>query len=225
MDGNGRWAKRHGLIRAKGHRQGAEAVRATVKAARDMGIDYVTLYAFSSENWKRPKPEVDALMRLLEEFLVERVPEMMEDGVRLRAIGDLKRLPERCLGLLNEGIQRTSGNTAITMTLALSYGGRAEIVDAARRIAADVTAGRLSAADIDESALSARLYTADMPDPDLLIRTSGEFRVSNFLLWQISYAEIHVTPKFWPDFGPGDLRLAVEDYQNRQRRFGAAPSA
>jgi undecaprenyl diphosphate synthase len=220
MDGNGRWAKQRGLPRLEGHRAGAESVRAIVRACGELGIGYLTLYAFSSENWSRPKAEVTALMHLLEFYLQREVAELDKSNVRLAAIGRIHELPESAQRQLHKGIETLKKNTGLTLVLALSYGGRAEIVDAARSIARDVKTGGLDIADINEELISQRLYTGNIPDPDLLIRTSGELRVSNFLLWQISYAEIHVTDTLWPDFRKPQLLAAIDDYAKRQRRFG-----
>ena len=221
MDGNGRWAKERGLPRRDGHRAGAESVRECVEACKELGVEYLTLYAFSSENWNRPAAEVTALMLLLERFLEEKADELMKQNVRLRAIGHLDRLPEKTRRKLDQAIARTAGNTSLTLVLALSYGSREEIVEAARSLAADAAAGKLDPASIDAAAFASRLYTADIPDPDLLVRTSGELRVSNFLLWQISYAEIVIFRKFWPDFHQADLFEAAQEYARRHRRFGA----
>lgn len=220
MDGNGRWAKERGLPRREGHRAGAESVRACVEACKELGVEYLTLYAFSSENWNRPAAEVTALMALLERFLEEKAGELMKQNVRLLAIGHLDRLPEKTRRKLDQAIARTEGNTSLTLVLALSYGSREEIVEAARSLAADAAAGKVDPARIDCATFASRLYTTGIPDPDLLIRTSGELRVSNFLLWQISYAEIVIFRKFWPDFGQADLVDAVAEYSRRHRRFG-----
>lgn len=220
MDGNGRWAAGRGRPRIEGHRAGAKSVGECVDACAEAGVEFLTLYAFSSENWNRPEHEVDGLMRLLEQFLSEKTDEMVERGVRLRAIGRLHLLPKACRERLERTMQATAENHRLTVILALSYSGRAEITDAVRSIAADAQAGLLSPGDIDEELISSRLYTAGIPDPDLLIRTSGEMRISNFLLWQLSYTEIHVTQKFWPEFRKADLRAALEDYQRRHRRYG-----
>jgi undecaprenyl diphosphate synthase len=221
MDGNGRWAKERGLPRREGHRAGAESVRECVEACKELGVEYLTLYAFSSENWNRPAAEVTALMALLEKFLEEKAEELMKQDVRLTAIGHLDRLPERTRRKLDKAIARTAGNSSLTLVLALSYGAREEIVEAARSLAADAAAGKIDPAKIDCAAFAARLFTADIPDPDLLVRTSGELRVSNFLLWQISYSEIVIFKKFWPDFRQADLFEAAEEYARRHRRFGA----
>lgn len=220
MDGNGRWARERGKPRVSGHRAGAESVRAAVEACGELGVEFLTLYAFSSENWKRPEGEIQALMGLLERFLKDKTKEMAERNVRLQAIGRLTQLPKRCQEALHRAIERTAHNTGLTLVLALSYGGREEIVDAVRSLIHHVQAGHLDPAMIDPDVFSKHLYTRYYPDPDLLIRTSGELRLSNFLLWQISYAEIHVTARMWPDFGRQDLFDAVADYGRRQRRFG-----
>ena len=220
MDGNGRWAKKRGLPRVAGHRTGADSVRQIVKSCEKVGVKFITLYAFSSENWNRPEKEVEALMGLLEKFLRDRLPEMMEDNVRLKAIGRLDMLPPHVRQQLDETIEKTANNTAITMILALSYGGREEIVDATKAIAAKVAAGEISPEDIDNSTFSKHLYTGDIPDPDLLIRTSGEVRLSNFLLWQLSYAEIVITQKNWPEFRHKEFILALQEFTRRDRRFG-----
>lgn len=220
MDGNGRWAERRGLDRVQGHRAGIEAVRATVRAAHELGVRFLTLYAFSTENWSRPKGEVDALMGLLEHYLEAEIEELDRNGIRLRAIGRLDRLPELARAKLDEALHRTRDNGEMTVVFALSYGGRTEIVDAARKLARDVEHGKLDPEQIDEKTFSAYLYDPELPDPDLLIRTGGEARVSNFLLWQIAYAELHVTEVMWPDFRKSDLVEAIWDYQQRERRYG-----
>lgn len=221
MDGNGRWAKERGLPRLEGHRAGAESVRECVEACKQLGIEYLTLYAFSSENWNRPPSEVSALMTLLERFLDQKANEMMKQDVRLTAIGHLERLPEKTRDKLNKAIERTAQNKSLTLVLALSYGSREEITEAARSLVKDANEGRLAPGDVTAELFASRLYTHDIPDPDLMIRTSGEMRVSNFLLWQISYAELVIFKKFWPDFGQSDLFEAVEEYSRRHRRFGA----
>lgn len=220
MDGNGRWANTRGLPRAEGHRAGAESVREAVETCRQIGVDYLTLYAFSSENWSRPKKEVDALMKLLERFLREKLPEMLKQNVRLHAIGRLQMLPDKCRKQIDRAIASTQDNTGLNLVLALSYGSREEITDATRSIAIKVAAGEIDPNQIDNELFASHLSTADIPDPDLLIRTSGESRISNFLLWQISYSEIVISPKNWPDFRNADLRAAVEEYARRHRRFG-----
>ncbi len=220
MDGNGRWAKKRGLPRVAGHRAGADSVRKIVESCDILGVSYLTLYAFSSENWNRPQKEVSALMDLLEKFLKDKLPEMMEDNVRLRAIGRLEMLPEHVKAELDKAISTTAANTGVTMNLALSYGGREEIVDAAKQLVRKAEAGEVTADDVDNELFSAQMYTADMPDPDLLIRTSGEVRLSNFLLWQLSYAEIVITDQLWPDFRHDALVDALGEYTKRDRRFG-----
>ena len=221
MDGNGRWAKERGLPRLEGHRAGAESVREVMEACIELGVEYLTLYAFSSENWSRPATEVGALMSLLDRFLDEKAKDLDRQNVRLLAIGQLDRLPAKTRALIERIKARTANNTTMTLVLALSYGGREEIVTAARSLATDAVEGKISPADIDAELFASRLQTAGIPDPDLLVRTSGEMRVSNFLLWQISYAEIVIVKKFWPDFRQGDLFETVEEYQRRHRRFGA----
>jgi undecaprenyl diphosphate synthase len=220
MDGNGRWATRRGLPRVAGHSHGVKSVRETVRAAGELGMDFLTLYAFSSENWNRPSFEVSTLMTLLERSIDRELPELMARNVRFRVIGRADRVPATVRGRIDAVVEATAGNSGLTLLMAFSYGGRDELVDACRRLAHEVAAGRLDPEAIDEKALSAALYTDGVPDPDLLIRTSGEMRVSNFLLWQIAYTELLVTPTLWPDFGPRDLYLAVAEFQRRHRRFG-----
>ena len=220
MDGNGRWAQRHGVPRAKGHEQGGQTVQRVIDLCRERGVKWLTLYAFSTENWGRSKLEVTALMRMLVKYLYERLPEMMEKNVRLHAIGELYMLPKNAQEALRDVMEKTRGNTGLNTVLALSYGSRQEITAAARALAQDVKDGRLEPADITPELLSSRLYTAGMPDPDLLIRTSGEMRISNYLLWQISYSEIHVTDTLWPDFDRADFDAALTDYAARNRRYG-----
>ena len=222
MDGNGRWAKARGLPRIAGHKRGAEAVRRSVKGAVELGIEYLTLYGFSSENWKRPPAEVDDLMGLLRLYLINEVDELDRNGVRLRVIGQLRRLHPDIVRLIEEAEQRTSANRKLNLTVALSYGGRAEIADAARRIAETVRAGRLEPADVDEAEFARHLLTTGIPDPDLLIRTSGEKRISNFLLWQCAYAELVFLDRLWPDFTKDDLENAIREYHGRDRRYGSA---
>jgi len=222
MDGNGRWARERGLARAAGHRAGAESVRRALRACEAAGVKVLTLYSFSTENWKRPEEEVAALMGLLKELVATETEAMRERNLRLRVIGRTGELPEDVRAALEGAIERTSGCTGATLCLALNYGARAEIADAARAIAEDARAGRLDPADVDENAVASRLSTAGLPDPDLLIRTAGERRVSNFLLWQISYAEIHVADVRWPEFTEADFFEALRDYQSRERRFGDA---
>lgn len=221
MDGNGRWAKERGLPRRDGHRAGAESVREITDTCIDLGVEFLTLYAFSSENWNRPDAEVKALMALLDRFLSEKAKDLDRQNIRLLAIGQLDRLPAKTRSLLDRIMARTAGHTAMTLVLALSYGGREEIVCAARSIATDAAAGTLAPESVNAELFASRLQTKGIPDPDLLVRTSGEMRVSNFLLWQISYAEIVIVKKFWPDFRRNDLVEAVHEYQRRHRRFGA----
>ena len=220
MDGNGRWAKQQGWQRIRGHRAGADAVTRAVEACNDLGVEFLTLYAFSTENWQRPRTEVAALMRLLEQFLRERLGQMIKDNVRLQAIGRLTDLPQSCQEELHRSIGATSQNTGVTMILALSYGSREEIVDGIRSLLRNVAEGHLDSAMITPDVVSKHLYTRYYPDPDLLIRTSGEMRLSNFMLWQCSYAEIVILQKFWPEFQKEDLYGSVRDYQKRRRRFG-----
>ncbi|HEY1582610.1 MAG TPA: isoprenyl transferase [Chthoniobacterales bacterium] len=220
MDGNGRWAKERGLPRIKGHEEGAKAVRACVEGCGELKIEFLTLYAFSAENWQRPKTEVSALMRLLERFLQERTAELVEKNVRLQAIGRLTDLPSICQKQLHRSIEQTAQNNGLTLILALSYGGRLEIIDGIKSLLHEIKAGHIDPAMIDPAMFSKHLYTRYYPDPDLLIRTSGEMRISNFLLWQLSYTEMYVTPKLWPDFGKEDLFEAVDDFGRRQRRYG-----
>ncbi|GAB5519649.1 MAG: isoprenyl transferase [Rhodothermales bacterium] len=220
MDGNGRWAKAQGQMRVKGHYEGVESVRDIVEAAAQLGVTHVTLYTFSIENWHRPPTEVTALMELLVRSLRREVKTLNKNNIALNAIGDTSLLPKRAQAELHESIAQTAENARMTLTLALSYSGRWEIVNAARQLAADAQAGRLVPADIDDALFSQHLSTADMPDPDLLIRTGGELRVSNFLLWQIAYAELYVTETFWPAFRRESLYEAIRSYQDRDRRFG-----
>ena len=222
MDGNGRWAKARGLPRVAGHKRGAEAVRHTVTGAAELGIEYLTLYGFSSENWKRPPAEIDDLMGLLRLYLVNEIEELHQKGVRLRVIGQRSRLQADIVRLIEHAEQHTAANRRLNLTVALSYGGRAEITEAARRIAEEVRAGRLDPAQVDERRFERFLYTSDMPDPDLLIRTSGEKRISNFLLWQCAYAELVFLDRLWPDFTRDDLEKAITEYHGRDRRYGAA---
>jgi len=220
MDGNGRWARERGLSRTAGHRAGAEAVRESIQGCRDLGIEFLTVYAFSSENWARPKSEIKALMTLLEKFLKDKTKELMDWDVRLQAIGRLRDLPESCQKQLHQTIEKTSGNKGLTLILALSYGGREEIIDGVKSVLDAVRDGHIDEAMITPELFSQHLYTRYFPDPDLLIRTSGEMRLSNFLLWQISYAELVVLKKNWPDFRASDLADCVQEYSNRHRRFG-----
>jgi len=220
MDGNGRWAKQRGFPRVEGHRQGAESARAIIRNAGELGIKYLTLYAFSAENWNRPKEEVDALMKYLVHYLKNEVPDLNKNNVRLEAIGQIWRLPENVQEQLRKSTAALAKNNGLTLLLALSYGSRIEIVDAVRRLAEKVKTGQIEPADITEKMVSDHLWTRNIPDPDLMIRTSGEMRVSNFLLWQISYAELVITPTLWPDFRKPQLYAALEEYARRNRRFG-----
>ena len=220
MDGNGRWATSRGLPRVAGHAEGVKAVRNTVRAAGEIGVEYLTLYAFSSENWNRPRHEVSTLMNLLERSIDRELPELMQRNVRFRVIGRPHGVPPEVQRRIDHVVQTTAGNTGLNLLMAFNYGGRDEIVDAMRRLARDVQEGRISPDEIDEVRVGRALYTDGVPDPDLLIRTSGEMRVSNFLLWQIAYTELWVTPTRWPDFEARDLFLAVADFQQRNRRFG-----
>ena len=220
MDGNGRWAKERRLPRVEGHRRGVESVRAIVRACGEVGVKYLTLYAFSVENWNRPKDEVDTLMKYLARFLKSEIAELNKSNVRLEVIGQIYRLPEFVQKQLKKTQAELATNNGLTLTLALSYGGRTEIVEATRAIAAKVKAGVIDPAEIDEQVIHQHLYTHNQPDPDLLIRTSGEMRISNFLLWQISYAELVVTQTLWPDFRKPDFFAALEEYTRRHRRFG-----
>ena len=220
MDGNGRWAKLRGLHRVEGHRMGIRAVRAVVECARELGIPYLTLYAFSVENWGRPEVEVSTLMMLLKEFLLEELPELARHRIRLNVIGEVSRLPAFVREVLERTISATAANSEMTLTLALSYAGRDEIARASRKLAAEAAAGKISPGDVSETEFALRLDTAGMPDPDLVIRTSGERRISNFLLWQAAYAEFVFTDVLWPDFGKPEFLQALDEYSRRQRRFG-----
>jgi undecaprenyl diphosphate synthase len=220
MDGNGRWAKKRGMPRIAGHREGVESVRDIVEASGQLGVQYLTLYAFSTENWKRPQEEVSLLMRLLLKALRDEADRLHKNNVRLRAVGDVTRLPKEVQSELLDGIEKTRENTGLTLVLALSYSGRWDFTEAVKRLAGEIVAGRIRAEEITEELIASHLSTAGIPDPDLMVRTSGEFRVSNFLLWQLAYSEIHITPKFWPDFRRLDLYAAIRDYQSRERRFG-----
>ncbi|MGC2200892.1 MAG: isoprenyl transferase [Stellaceae bacterium] len=222
MDGNGRWAKARGLARIAGHRHGAEAARRAVIAAAELGIPYLTLFGFSSENWKRPSTEIEGLMVLLRHYLRGELAELHRNGVRLKVIGELDRLAPDLLSLIADAEGITRENRRITVTIALSYGGRAEIVAAVRAISREVAAGSLAADEIDEASFARHLFTAEIPDPDLLIRTSGEQRISNFLLWQSAYSEFVFTNTLWPDFSRGDLEQAIDEFCGRERRFGAS---
>ncbi len=220
MDGNGRWAAARGLPRREGHHAGAESVEEVLRACGDLGVDYLTLYAFSSENWKRPQSEIDALMGLLAHFLEAKTDELVENNIKLQVIGQWQRLPEESQKQLRRSMERTAGNDGLTLVVALSYGSREEIVHAARTLMRKAISGELSPEELDDKIFARHLYTHDLPDPDLLIRTSGECRVSNFLLWQISYAEIVIAEVFWPDFRRPHLEAAIGEYQRRHRRFG-----
>ena len=220
MDGNGRWAHQRGMPRVAGHSEGAETAEIISQHCADFGIESLTLYSFSIENWKRPAEEVNALMHLYSKYLVSMRPTLMKNQVRLIHLGRLNDLPETVVSELNETIEMTSGNTGMTLALALNYGGRTEIIDAVRAIAEKCKAGKLAPQDIDEACISEHLYTAEISDPDLLIRTASEFRVSNFLLWQISYSEFYITDTHWPDFRQEQLEQAILAYAQRDRRFG-----
>ena len=225
MDGNGRWAKQRGLPRIEGHRRGVETVRTATFAARDLGIKMLTLYAFSVENWKRPRTEVSVLMGLLKRYLRMELDTLLRNNIRFQVIGRMGELPPDVQDELARGMEKTRGQTGLLFNIALNYGGRAEITDAVRRLMADVMANGRDPSRIDERTLSSYLYTAGQPDPDLLIRTSGEMRISNFLLWQIAYAEIWVTDVLWPDFRRKHLLQAVADFQKRERRYGGITPA
>lgn len=220
MDGNGRWAKQQGENRIYGHYEGVNSVRAVVEAAGEVGVKFITLYAFSTENWNRPKEEVDALMELLVSTISAETPQLNKKNVRLQAIGNLNSLPPACLEELNESIELTSKNTGLTLVLALSYSSKWELIDAVKQIATQVKNGSLAIDDISEKHFERELCTKNIPDPELMIRTSGEHRISNFLLWQLAYAEFYFTDKLWPDFRKDDLYEAILNYQNRERRFG-----
>ncbi|QIF00089.1 isoprenyl transferase [Roseimicrobium sp. ORNL1] len=220
MDGNGRWAAERGLPRTEGHRRGADSVQIIVETCADMGIEFLTLYAFSTENWKRPKTEVAALMKMLERFLKTKTEEMQKQNVRLQAIGRLHDLPDAVQKQLHKSIEQTSQNTGLTLILALSYGAREEILDGIRSLLDSVEKGHLDKAMIDADVFSKHLYTRYYPDPDLLIRTSGEMRLSNFLLWQLSYTEFYITQTLWPDFRKEQFHEAIREYTRRDRRFG-----
>ncbi len=220
MDGNGRWAQSRGLSRVRGHREGAESVRVVVRECRRLGIKVLTLYSFSTENWQRPKREVDALMKLLSRFLKGERREMMERNIRFNVLGEIERFPQSLSALLREVMWETRDNCEMTLNLALSYGGRAEITRAVKAVAEKCVRGDLDPEAITESVISEQLYTASLPDPELLIRTGGEYRVSNFLLWQIAYTELYVTSDYWPDFREEELNAAIADFHKRERRFG-----
>ena len=225
MDGNGRWATARGLDRSQGHVAGVDSLREAVTTSVRLGLDVLSVYAFSTENWRRPKREVDLLMHLFATTLVNELPLFHQENVRLRFLGDIDSLPERTRKVFQRGLDETADHTGMTFALAVNYGSRAEIARAAREIARDVARGALSADDVDENALAGRLYTAGLPDPDLLIRTSGEMRLSNYLLWQLAYTEFYVTPVLWPDFSRWDFLRAVASFQGRSRRFGGVVSS
>ena len=220
MDGNGRWAKKRRMNRIHGHKKGTNAVRDVVRTNREIGIPWLTLYAFSEENWKRPQAEISALMNLLKQFLKNELAEMLENGIRLQAIGRTQKLSKDVKKTLFDTIEKTAHNKDMVLTLALSYGGRQEIMDAVQEIAHKIEKGEITAGKITEKLINDSLYTTGMPDPDLLIRTSGEYRISNFLLWQLAYTEIYITPTLWPDFGKNEYLAAIKDFQTRERRFG-----
>ncbi len=220
MDGNGRWANKRSFKRIFGHREGMESVKEIVRACCELDIKALTLYAFSSQNWKRPEHEVEALMGLLKKYVRSEVNELNQNNVRLQGIGDLNKLPKSVINVFNEAVEITRNNTGMVLSVALSYGGREEILNAVSKIANKIETGELLSADLNELTISENLYTAGLPDPDLLIRTSGEMRISNFLLWQIAYSEIYVTDVLWPDFRKDDLYRALIEFQNRKRRFG-----
>ena len=220
MDGNGRWAKQHRLTRIQGHEKGSEAVRRVVRTCREIGIAHLTLYAFSTENWQRPKKEVDALMLLLKRFLKTERQEMLENNIRLNVIGQMERLPKGVRQELGQTMTMTEANTALNLHLALSYGSRNEIVRMAQILSKQCKDGDIDPEAINEQLVADHLFTRGIPDPDLLIRTSGEMRISNFLLWQIAYSELYITPTLWPDFGKDEFLHIIEDYQRRERRFG-----
>ena len=220
MDGNGRWAKQRGNARIFGHKNAMKVVREVCEGCAELGVGYLTLYAFSTENWNRPKMEVMGLMDLLVTAINTETDTLIKNNIRLNAIGRLTDLPEKVRTNLLEAIDRTKANTGLTLTLALSYSSKVELVDAIRKIARDVESGTIAADNIDDSVVSQNLYTGGMPDPDLLIRTSGEYRISNFMLWQLAYSELYFTPTFWPDFDKEELYKAIVDYQQRERRFG-----
>ncbi len=224
MDGNGRWARERMLPRPLGHRSGMKSVRAVVEGAIAAGVEVLSLFAFSQENWQRPQREIHALMSLLEEYIQQEADELEGQGVRVRVLGDIDRLQGAPRAAVDRIMAQTAHNSTLTLNLFISYSSRAEIVRAARLIAEDVAAGRITPEDVDEAAFAKRLYTADCPDPDLLIRTSGEQRISNFLLWQVAYTELVISPVLWPDFGQDHLFEAIRDYQNRDRRFGRVPA-
>ncbi len=220
MDGNGRWAKEKRLPRTAGHREGVNRVKEIIKAAREAGVKVLTLFAFSAENWKRPKKEIDMLMRYLDNFLKTQAQELHKNNIRFKAIGQDEPLPQAIQNKIREVENKTRNNTGLTLVLALNYGSRQEIVDAAKKISDSILRGELKTENLDEDKFRDYLYTKELPDPDLLIRTSGEMRLSNFLLWQASYTEFYFPKKYWPDFGPQDLKAAIREYKRRQRKFG-----
>ncbi len=224
MDGNGRWARERGLERSAGHQAGMKSVKDTVTGALEAGVEVLTIFAFSKENWQRPASEIEALMLLLEQYVASEAAELRSEGVAVRMLGNLDRLSPAARTAVDQIESTTRGGSRLALNVCISYGSRDELVRAAREIAEDARAGRLDPAAIDEATIATRLYTAEWPDPDLLIRTSGEMRLSNFLLWQVAYAELHVTPVYWPDFTREDLYLAILDYQKRDRRFGRVAS-
>jgi undecaprenyl diphosphate synthase len=220
MDGNGRWAQKHTLGRISGHKKGAESVRVAVRTCREIGVQYLTLYAFSVENWTRPAQEVNALMDLLEEYLRSETKEMIENNIRLMTIGNIDALRDSIKELIRDITEKTAGNDGLVLNLALSYGGRDEIITAVNRVMDDCRTGKITSAELTKESFASYLYTAHMPDPDLLIRTSGEYRLSNFLLWQMAYTEFYFTDVLWPDFRKEDLLKAIGDFQQRERRYG-----
>jgi undecaprenyl diphosphate synthase len=220
MDGNGRWAQRQNLPRIEGHRRGVASVRRTTEECARLGIEQLTLYCLSSENWKRPQPEIDFLMHLLEQYMIEERSTIMGNSLRVRMIGRRAGIPDQVLAELDKTVEMSAANTGMWLNLAVNYGGRSELVDAVRAIGAEIAAGRMGPEEVDEEAIADRLYTAGLADPDLLVRTAGELRISNFLLWQISYAEIWVTERCWPEFDEATLHAAIRDFANRDRKFG-----
>ena len=220
MDGNGRWAQARGLERTAGHRAGADNVLKILQAVREVGIKYLTLYAFSTENWKRPADEVNTLMKLLHDFIFQKLPELQKENIRLNAIGQLEALPEAARLALLGAMKVTAGNTGGVLTLALNYGGRSELVDAAKKLLKDARAGKIDPDKLTEESFAGYLYDPQLPDPELVIRTSGELRISNFLLWQIAYSELYISNVMWPDFDRNELQKALESYRSRNRRFG-----
>jgi undecaprenyl diphosphate synthase len=221
MDGNGRWARARKLPRVAGHRQGAESVKKIVRRCHELNVKFLTLYTFSTENWKRPSAEINFLMQFLGSYLEKEIQDLRKNNMRFKTIGDIKALPQKAREVIEHAVQATEKNTGMTLVLALNYGARSEILNAALSLARDISAEQIAPADVDEAVFSRYLYTAGVPDPDLLIRTSGEMRISNFLLWQLSYAELYVTETMWPDFGAQELDKALADFQTRKRRFGA----